>query len=888
MLRFFTGHIWVKVAAVLGLVMVLTAAAMIAVSADFARSVGERAADRRAEALEGQALRDLRRTTAERARRYGAQLRRTEALSRMLALRAEDMLANPGAFRHPEPELHPVPAKGMLSNGPEGPVSVVYFAGDHLSDPARRELSLLAPLDPLLRHAQQEGFSAVAAWVTGKRGFVRYYPNLPLIEQLPGAEDFDARDDPFFRKAAPERNPKGGSVWTRVYRDPAGQGLMATVATPVHGPEEEFRAVTGVDLELNGLFQGAPGNQPGPSGEGRASSEPFNFLADGDGRLIAFPRSRLADFGIPVPEDPAPGEVLRYNLPSPGKSGLGPLISRARGKRGSPLGRVRSEEGDYLVAAHRVPGTGWILGRAVSEGAVLGGVRQARDRIGANVASQAQYLTVVALGLLAISLFVVTGYVAWSVVRPLGLLARTAERVSAGDYGAHFPVERQDELGKVARTFNDMSDRLATLIQDLEQRVAERTAKAESARRLFERILESSPVGIAFLDGERRIRQANPAILDLFPYREEDVLGRTPYMLYASDEEYEEVGREAYSRLRAGESFEATTRLLHADGTPFPVIIRGQAVDPEDLGEGFIWTIEDITERKKQEEELRLLAATFSNSQATFITDPQGVIERVNPAFTAIAGFSAEEAIGHSPGILKSGCHDTAFYREMWRRLLEEGEWEGEIWNRLKSGEIRPFYEAISVVRDEAGGIEHFVSVFHDISEQKRLEAELDHQASHDRLTGVFNRKQIEEHLDLEIGRSERYGTPFALIMFDLDHFKSVNDSFGHQVGDQILVWVSRLIEGRLRDSDLLARWGGEEFMILLPHTEAEEAARLAERLRLLVVEQEVPGQPSVTLSLAVTEYRPGEDIKGLTKRLDQALYRAKGSGRNRVEVARP
>ncbi|MFO8156244.1 MAG: diguanylate cyclase [Pseudomonadota bacterium] len=320
--------------------------------------------------------------------------------------------------------------------------------------------------------------------------------------------------------------------------------------------------------------------------------------------------------------------------------------------------------------------------------------------------------------------------------------------------------------------------------------------------------------------------------------------------------------------------------------------IRNGAQDflPKDeLSPGLLTrTLQYAMERKRVEDELRLMAVTFRTSQAILITDAAGRIERVNPAFTDITGYAAEEVIGHSPAKLQSGKHDATFYKAMWRALEHDDHWEGEIWNRRKNGEIYPEWESISAVRDDFGEIVHYVAVFHDISVQKRLEEELEREATTDRLTGAANRLRFEQTLEDALRRRRRYRHSTALIMFDLDHFKSVNDTHGHDAGDRVLQFVVERVGALIRETDLLARWGGEEFIVILPETDADGAFRLAERMRRQIAARPIPEVGTITASLGVTVATDDDDSNTLLKRLDQVLYRAKDEGRDRTLLIDP
>ncbi|QIT55272.1 diguanylate cyclase [Aquisalimonas sp. 2447] len=291
-------------------------------------------------------------------------------------------------------------------------------------------------------------------------------------------------------------------------------------------------------------------------------------------------------------------------------------------------------------------------------------------------------------------------------------------------------------------------------------------------------------------------------------------------------------------------------------------------------------------ERHRTQRRLELLSAAFNSGQGVFITDNRPRIIEVNRAFTEITGYHAEEVVGCNPRVLSSGHHDEVFYQALWERVHRDGQWAGEIWNRRRDGEIYPQWESISAVSDVSGEETHYVSVFHDISEQKRLETELERLASRDRLTNAYNRHRFYEYLDQAMIVYKRHGTSFALVMFDLDHFKHVNDRWGHPVGDAVLREVVHRCNATLRDTDFLSRWGGEEFLVLANHADEDAAAVLAERLREVVAATPFPTVGPVTISAGVVVVHPEERIEKLQERVDRALYTAKAAGRNCVRLA--
>ncbi|NHI00535.1 EAL domain-containing protein [Oceanimonas sp. MB9] len=271
--------------------------------------------------------------------------------------------------------------------------------------------------------------------------------------------------------------------------------------------------------------------------------------------------------------------------------------------------------------------------------------------------------------------------------------------------------------------------------------------------------------------------------------------------------------------------------------------------------------------------------------EGIIITDAGGRIEFVNPAFTHTTGYSAEEVMGRTPALLSSGRHDAAFYRAMWQTLNEQGYWRGEIWNRRKSGQLYLELLTITAIQDDGGNITNFAALFTDITHIRENEDRIRQLAYYDALTGLPNRRLLEDRLALAVRHAHRSRRHLAVIFIDLDHFKQVNDTLGHAAGDELLLEVSRRIRARLREDDTLARLGGDEFIVLLPELEqADEASRIAQRLIDAVAEPfYIRNQPfRIGCSLGVSLYPDDADTpETLLHHADSAMYQAKQEGRN-------
>jgi len=271
------------------------------------------------------------------------------------------------------------------------------------------------------------------------------------------------------------------------------------------------------------------------------------------------------------------------------------------------------------------------------------------------------------------------------------------------------------------------------------------------------------------------------------------------------------------------------------------------------------------------------------------IVDDQGLIEYVNPSFSRLTGYAAEDVLGKNPRLLQSGRHDAAFYAKMWSELLDIGHWQGEVWNRRKDGDIFAEWLTINSIRDDAGGIAKYAAIFGDITEKKRDEERVRNLAYCDPLTGLPNRRLMVDRLALALANAHRHGTVLAVMFLDLDLFKRINDTLGHDVGDAVLVEVAKRLNTCVREGDTVARIGGDEFVVVMPELEdVSDAARLAERVIAAVKAlMALAGRELyVTTSVGIAVYpEDGAEPEALLKCADLALYRAKEIGRNGYQL---
>jgi len=343
--------------------------------------------------------------------------------------------------------------------------------------------------------------------------------------------------------------------------------------------------------------------------------------------------------------------------------------------------------------------------------------------------------------------------------------------------------------------------------------------------------------------------------------------------------------------LESGAPQSCDVRMTKSDGSLIWVNLQATVVQQADGMTVLRMMLNDITERKQSEAKLQLAASVFNHAhEGIIITDAQGVIMEANQAFTRITGYSHDEILGKTPRILSSGRQDPTFYVGLWDALIRNGYWSGEIWNRRKNGDVYAELLAISAVHDAKGAVQRYVALFSDITEIKAHEEQLDHLAHYDSLTGLPNRRLMTDRLHQATVHTRRSGQRLVLIYIDLDGFKEVNDQYGHAVGDQLLITVARQMQRVLREGDTLARLGGDEFVAVLVNLQdTASCLPLLERL-LAAASQPLPlgnQRLQVSASLGVTFYPQNQDVEGdqLLHQADQAMYRAKQSGKNCYQV---
>ena len=406
---------------------------------------------------------------------------------------------------------------------------------------------------------------------------------------------------------------------------------------------------------------------------------------------------------------------------------------------------------------------------------------------------------------------------------------------------------------------------------------------------------EASGVGIWEYDLRTRRYHWDAAMFDLFGLTPESVNElNNDWRGLLLPGELERMTEATRATINHAQAFDLTFRIRRMDGQVR--FMRNRAAlhsDERGLPSRLIGATEDVTQRDMQEADLRVAATVFDSQEAIVVTDAKQKILRVNRAFTDLFGYSATEVVGQLPRMLRSRQHDQAFYNTMWQDIGRDGFWRGEYWSRRKNGQEFPVWLNISTVWDQEGGVSHYVATHTDITLRKAAEDEIKQLAFHDALTQLPNRRLLEDRLQRAVIQAKRDQRRLALLFIDLDKFKPVNDEFGHQVGDELLQAVALRLQACVRESDTVARHGGDEFVILLSVVEVpQDALSVAEKVRETLREPFTLPQGQtvgISSSIGIAIYpEHGCDVTELSSHADVAMYRAKATGRDRFELYRP
>ena len=635
---------------------------------------------------------------------------------------------------------------------------------------------------------------------------------------------------------------KHRKVWSDTYLSARGN-IVVALAIPfiVPGQRASDPSTLGVlvgelNLEEVSRFAGLLGT----------TGDVLTLIVDRRGNVV----------GHPDPERALRQENLRH---------LSPLSGIA----GSPkTARFRLDSVDYLGSTTPIVETGWM--------ALVG---QPTEKAFAIVRSTLMSLAG-ASGLALLMAVIAAMIASRRMMQRVGEFAAHMEAVADGNYQAAIPQSGIDEIEHLSQHMR----RMAAAVLEREDRLRESETN-------FRTLVDSAPLGIALIAEHGRLVLINAAFIRMFGYDLQEIPDVDTWL-----------NRVCPDSGRHGETARRWQLLIERNSAPHPetglLKIRradGQRRDIEFVAEQLpdrriLATFSDITERRLDEVRLQRAAKVFSHArEGIVITDADGTIVEVNDTFAHITGYTRKEALGKNLRLLKSGVQESGFYVAMYRSLTRNGYWSGELWNRNKNGDLYAILLNVTAVYDTQGAIQNYVALCTDITQMKEYQRQLEHVAHYDPLTGLPNRVLFADRLRQAMAQSLRRNLSLAVLYLDLDGFKPVNDHYGHDTGDRLLVAIAQRLKEVLRDGDTISRFGGDEFVaVLVDLDDGNDCHAVLERLldaasRSFMVDGNAL---QVSASIGVTFYpRDSADTDLLMRHADQAMYLAKQLGKNRYHV---
>jgi len=471
-------------------------------------------------------------------------------------------------------------------------------------------------------------------------------------------------------------------------------------------------------------------------------------------------------------------------------------------------------------------------------------------------------------------------FLARLITKPLKNIITAIEEYGKHENHIQLPKDADGEVGILAQAFSTMVDQVNMRREKLHQNEAYTRS-----------VIDNAPDGIITINNLGLVCSYNPGAENIFGYNQDEIVGKDARLLVSDT--FIELNKKHFKEYSPSPQGKVIYSVIEANGihkngsiVPVEISLSETTLNNQPI---FIASVRDISRRKRIESQLKLSAKVMDTAiEAIMITDEDNKIQMVNPAFEHITGYTLDDIKDKTPKVFESDQHDKFFYHRIWDTVRETGAWKGELWVNRKNGDVYPKWMSVSSIHDETGKITHHVGIFSDITERKLAEKRLEHLANYDPLTDLPNRRLFHDRLDQAIQRANRKKTLFGLLFLDIDHFKVINDTQGHNIGDQLLIEVADRLHITVRKSDTVARLAGDEFTVILESIDsAENACHVAQTIVTALSRPfELGGRKHFSgVSIGISLYpSDGTDPETLLKHADVAMYHAKEKGRNNFQ----
>jgi len=921
------SKIGIKLLIAFSLALILSMVSLIYVATQLVAEFGEFSASKNEANIKDNTYALLARITHEQTMRYDSTFQKIAAASSLIAKQASHVHAHRESYGEepltPSEKLVVSPKNGIFSNGPSGKTMVLYWGSSTISPAIDRQIKALSKLDILLENSKESNAESVACYFVSESAIARYYPNIKGVNEIPSG--FDIRKANWYVKSRLENNPERKTVWSNVYLDIVGQGLMTTAGSPVYSGTGQYLGAVGIDVTLDSIVNDILSDIKSP----HRMKGMFSFLIDSTGKIIAFPPEYLKMFDLKIETGKlADSSVILEKSLLESSNAEVRRIGKKMIEIPFQVGEFSLNGHPYVLSSHFMPSTGWRLGMVVPESVIFSSIQETRNALDSTVERMTTRFTIVALSFLLGTIIIMVLFTVKNIIRPINNLSKAALRVREGDLTTQIDLHGEDELGALAYSFNDMIKALRKskeleegYTRKLEQKVDDRTLelskkndeskntlrllKREMAERKeaeeelqksearYRNVFDSAGTATVLIEEDMTISIANPEFEKLSGYSREEIEGRKKWTEFGDTEDLKRM--KEYHAIRRSKEGEVPTeyefRFIDKQGNVKNIFLKTGMIPGTKRS---VASLMDITERKQAEAVLReseeLLTSYLENApEGIYMNGLEGTFLYGNRMCEEIIGYRREELIGKNLlelNLLSENSFDKAV------QLLQanmEGKPTGpdEIELISKEGRLIPVEINTSVV--QRMGQKIVLAFIRDITERKQAEEKIQQMAYHDSLTGLPNRKLFSDRSSIALTQAQRNKKEVGIAMLDLDNFKDVNDTLGHDVGDLLLKATAERLTAALRKGDTVARFGGDEFALILPDLKAvEDAIQVAQKIvdsfrKPFLIDTH---QLMVTTSIGIAVYPDdGVDESTLLKNADIAMYQAKQAGRDRYHL---
>lgn len=751
------------------------------------------------------------------------------------------------------------------SDKAEGGAAVFYTGFMPVGEPERQKAANLLALEGIMKDILESEVLSASLYINTFDSLNVIYPYFDVISQYQTQADVTQYN--FYYEADLTHNPQKEVRWTDAYLDPAGHGWMISSIAPVYNGDF-LEGVVGIDVTVSAIIDQILKLDIPYDG--------YGILVGRDGTILALPEDGEEDFGLLEMTTHVYEEAIKQDTFKPEDFNIYTsetlaAISQSLKTKDSGFSYIDLNDTRKAAVWTTIPETGWKLILFVPEANIYAPFEKMQSDL---AALEISMLVILSLLLITYMAGIVSNSrrLSEKLAKPLLDINGLADKIGSGDYYHTIPAYEVEEFNQTAGHIVNMGTQLGI------------TRKNLMEKEIFATTLAAIGEGILVADQTGRINLVNEAALRISGFSKEELIGShfNDVLTIINLNSKERILGYMETLIQSGKSIDAPQdfALLNKSGEEIRLSTNISMMRSEEGAvEGIILSFRDI--RKEYELEKQIESFLMVNLDILCVIDQKGKLQKVNKNFEATLGYSEEEIKGKSIMDFVQP-EDVELTLDFISRICEKGTATGMINRCICKDGSQKFIEWNGL----EGVGELIYASARNVTEKRLLEEKMRQAATKDGLTGLYNRNYFDSVIRDLLQHSNRYKEPISMILFDLDFFKRVNDTWGHQVGDELLKRIGRITNDVIREADILVRFGGEEFIVVMPQTALEGARTAAEKIRLAIKDNPMPTVGQCTVSIGVAEHMESESYRHWFRRLDEALYLAKKQGRNKVQIS--